>query len=263
MTEPRRWKDSPDAPIGVRELLGAARPTRPIDRVVLERGASRVSAIASIPLAAALWPKLAAAVIGVSAIGLVAGVRATRTPDEVAIGNARVLASTPAPSSAATASPRDAVPAPEASLDRDAPVVAPPPSPVVATPQPVPEAPAAAAPSAETATPSTDATRPSASASPASTLAAELALLEGARGALARDPELALERIGAHRARFPRGTLSGERDVLEIDALRRAGRLGDARARAQAWLERDPTGFHAERLRAILGTLEEQSAEPR
>jgi hypothetical protein len=91
---------------------------------------------------------------------------------------------------------------------------------------------------------------------PESTLSAELSLLEDARAALARDPARALAVLESHRRRYGEGALAAERDLMELDALRRAGRTEEARARATAWLARDPAGLHSTRVRAILATLE-------
>jgi hypothetical protein len=97
---------------------------------------------------------------------------------------------------------------------------------------------------------------PPSSSTSVSTLAAEIALLEEARRSLANDPTTTLAKVAEHRARFAKGGLSSERDLLELDALRRTGRTTEARARAQAWLERDPAGLHSTRVRRILEALE-------
>jgi hypothetical protein len=69
---------------------------------------------------------------------------------------------------------------------------------------------------------------------------------------MTRSPAGALAHLDAHRARFPAGVLSAERNLMELDALRRTGRLADARDRANAWLARDPHGMYATRIREIL-----------
>ena len=81
-------------------------------------------------------------------------------------------------------------------------------------------------------------------------------MLEEARAVLSRDPTTTLTRVAEHRARFPSGVLGAERDLLELDALRRSGRTTEARAHATAWLEREPSGLHAPRIRAILASVE-------
>jgi hypothetical protein len=93
------------------------------------------------------------------------------------------------------------------------------------------------------------------SARPASTLPEELELVERARRHLASSPETALQELAQHRARHPLGALAAERDVLELEALRRTGRVEDARIRAKDLLEREPNGLFAERVRAFLRSL--------
>jgi hypothetical protein len=76
---------------------------------------------------------------------------------------------------------------------------------------------------------------------PSVDLAAESALVERARTALGRgDAAAALAAIDEHTRRFPRGTMSEERDAVRIQALALTGRLEDARARARDFRARFP-----------------------
>jgi hypothetical protein len=50
--------------------------------------------------------------------------------------------------------------------------------------------------------------------------------------------------------------LAAERDLIELDALRRSGRTFEVRERAHEWLAREPSGLHANRVRAILASLD-------
>lgn len=70
------------------------------------------------------------------------------------------------------------------------------------------------------------------------TLAAELALLEAAHAA--RDPAAALLELDRHLARFPRGELADERELLRVETLCRLDRLTDARALAERFLLERP-----------------------
>jgi hypothetical protein len=88
------------------------------------------------------------------------------------------------------------------------------------------------------------------------TLSAELLLLEDARAWAPRDPATALARLEEHRARHPAGVLAAERDLMELDLLRRTGRVQVARDRAKAFLARDPNGMHSARVREILASLD-------
>lgn len=64
-------------------------------------------------------------------------------------------------------------------------------------------------------------------------LAGERALIEIARTALAKgDSAAALDALGKHAAKYPRGQLAEEREALAVEALAGAGRMDEARARA-------------------------------
>ncbi|UQA56754.1 tetratricopeptide repeat protein [Polyangium aurulentum] len=82
----------------------------------------------------------------------------------------------------------------------------------------------------------------------------EAELLEKARTGVARDPEGALRALDGHRASFPAGQLTAEREYLAIDALSRLGRHDEARARAKAFVARFPSSPFAERARRIADT---------
>ncbi len=144
--------------------------------------------------------------------------------------------------SAAAASPAgaagpqvDAAPASVASAVAPASSVDPAPAPSAAT-------------SASPATPrATSSQSPVASADPTvgprvdEALRAERTLIERARTALTRtDAAAALEALRAHRARFPRGQLAEERDVLEVTALRMRGDDSAARDAAKRFQKNHP-----------------------
>ncbi|MGO8995068.1 MAG: hypothetical protein ACLQVI_17270 [Polyangiaceae bacterium] len=106
---------------------------------------------------------------------------------------------------------------------------------------------AASAPSLEVPTLATavaPATRaPSPSAGP-SQLAAERAVLDEARAALVGgDAARALDRLGRHRRLFLNPMLAEERDAMEVEALVRAGRSTEARARAEAFHRHSPNSL--------------------
>ena len=240
---PRRWLDSAEAPIGARELLSAARPTRAMPDAAFGRGLARVAKTTAAPVAVAagvtLWVKIAAAGLAVAAVvGSVAAVHVVSSRDaergERAQQQPLVVAA--APVSAPAASVRGGVPEPEAVTE------------------PASASASASAPATASASASASASAPSESP-PSSTLLAELPLLERARRSLASDPESALATAREHRARFPAGLLAAERDLLELDALRRTGRTDLARANADAWLAREPSGVSSARVRAIRESL--------
>ena len=81
----------------------------------------------------------------------------------------------------------------------------------------------------------------------------EGALLLRARRELASNPATALELTVEDARRFPDGALTPEREVLAIEALKRLGRLPEARARLAAFHVRYPQSPHVARLDAMLG----------
>jgi hypothetical protein len=116
--------------------------------------------------------------------------------------------------------------------------IAVPPPTTVAAPAAV-EAPATRA-AASAGVPSTGA-RVETGRAPASTLAAETALLEGARAALGRgDSEAALRALSEHAQRFPQGALVEERLASQVFAFCGLGRRADAARAAAELLRRAP-----------------------
>jgi hypothetical protein len=78
----------------------------------------------------------------------------------------------------------------------------------------------------------------------------EAELLEQARAALRADPARALQRANEHAARFPRGVLVQEREVLAIQALRKLGRSAEADRRAEAFAKAFPGSAFQRKLSA-------------
>jgi hypothetical protein len=118
------------------------------------------------------------------------------------------------------------------------------PSPAEGTPPPI----GTASPSPVAATVSPAAQSGAAAAKPGSAgsttdtaLAAERSLLEVARTALSRgDTASALASLDEHVKKFPGGQLTEEREALYVQALARAGRLDEAKARAAKFAKRFP-----------------------
>ena len=82
------------------------------------------------------------------------------------------------------------------------------------------------------------------SPTPAASLLDEQRLLDAAHASIVRgEPEAALVATATHAARFPKGTLSEERDALRIRALARLGRKADARALLTAMRATFPKSF--------------------
>lgn len=81
----------------------------------------------------------------------------------------------------------------------------------------------------------------------------EASYLRRAQGTLAGSPNDALTMLDAYPMLYPHGSLAQERDVMEIDALARLGRTGEARTKAEAFEARYPHSAHESRLSTILG----------
>jgi hypothetical protein len=76
----------------------------------------------------------------------------------------------------------------------------------------------------------------------------ELELLFDARKALPTQPTAALRLLDEHAARFPRGMLAPEREVLAIEALRTLGRTTEATQRLRRFQSQFPESIHLRRL---------------
>jgi hypothetical protein len=81
----------------------------------------------------------------------------------------------------------------------------------------------------------------------------EVRLLERAQDALRARPAEALALADDHARRFPKGMLVQEREVIAIEALVKAGRTGDAKARAARFKQRFPGSSHARRIDTLVG----------
>ena len=90
--------------------------------------------------------------------------------------------------------------------------------------------------------------RPGVAPSASSTSTTESALLTEAHAALGSNPSHALELVAEHRARFPKGQMGLERDMIEIQALEALGKTDEARARADAFRKRHPDSPFGPRL---------------
>lgn len=103
------------------------------------------------------------------------------------------------------------------------------------------------------------ATANAATASVASTshdadLASERMLIEMARSALAHGaPDQALAAVAKHQSKFPAGQLSEERESLAVHALVAAGRMDEARARAERFRQRYPKSLFLAGIDAAVG----------
>lgn len=82
----------------------------------------------------------------------------------------------------------------------------------------------------------------------------DIRLLQEARRRLSSSPTESLSFLRRHRRLFPRSLMTQEREVLEIDALTRLGRRGEAGTRAERFRERWPRSGHIRRVDRIVGS---------
>lgn len=85
------------------------------------------------------------------------------------------------------------------------------------------------------------------------TTAEEAAFLEHARAQVGSDPASALALLQSHVSTFRKPRLVAERDFLIVDALRRLGRVREARTMAASLIAAQPDSLYARRLRTMVG----------
>jgi hypothetical protein len=128
------------------------------------------------------------------------------------------------------------------------------------------EEPPTAAPPPQASSPAlTSSLPPAPSSAPApeaaSLLRAEVASIAAVREALARgDGQGAWQRLDAHDRAFPQAKLGPEASMLRLEALLAMGQHAEARRRARASLDANPTGPWAPRLREIAGDPPDDSS---
>ena len=180
---------------------------------------------------------LAKSVLAIAVVGSVAAVGVTRPWKSLREGAPPVVASTREVSQAAAPPPIARAPVTPADL------------PVAVDEAPSPPPPRAPAPRARSL-PSASAPSPSSPVPPETTLQTESAsLLRGRQLLRSGDCEGALTQLQESAARFPRGGLAQEREVLAVEALACVGRAPEAAARADAFLHDHPASAHAPKVR--------------
>jgi hypothetical protein len=229
VNEPLRWRDDPEAPAELRALFGRAPASRRMTAEEFRRGSRRLTAATAVAAGFWLWAKSPAFA---ALIGAAGGVLVATGVPFVLEQRAEPVTAQPSLPVTVTAAPVRAQPA-------------------IAEPLPPPSATTAAVRPAV-------APRASSEPEPAArdTLAEEARLIEQARQALGVDPARALGLLEQHRSQFARGKLGMERELLMVDALRRAGRIAEARSRARALMAGSQQGIYATRLKQLLAELE-------
>ena len=227
MIKPKRWLGSlEDAPEGAAKLLSAYSTPAPMPADVHARllvKATQLSAIKPLGVAAALASKPAVVAIAIAVAGATAA--ATSRPVALAVTLQAPLERGLAPIAAIASLP----PEPERSQPEAG-------GPVVAVEQLSPETP-----------PKTRVhAKPHRASRRVGLLSEEVALVDQARGLLEQDPAAALRICREHENRFPDGQLRSTRDALAIRALKKLGRIDEAKKQAESLLERDPATLHAD-----------------
>ena len=216
MKPPERWLDAgADAPPGARELLHGAAPAPAFTDDVRYRLGAGVAKTATLPVAAG-WPTLLLKGVAVAAIGGASGLAAHGWASR---GTPAHAPSVPAPLVPAAVAPR-----------------------VMATALPVEALPALQLP---TAPPDR---APRLKLDPR---LEEAELLEKARALVGSNPSGALKLTLEHARDFPKGRLGAEADLIAAQSLLAMGKVAAAKARAEASLQRYPSGLYARQLREI------------
>jgi hypothetical protein len=69
------------------------------------------------------------------------------------------------------------------------------------------------------------------------------------------DPVRALDRLDRHRRSFPHPLLAEERDAMRVQALVKAGRYDEARARASIFLKRSPDSLFSSVVNSAIASI--------
>jgi len=271
MKEPIRWRDDPTLAGDVRAVLRRMPKARPLDAATQTRIGHRLGRYLALPLALTSWltMKTAAASLALTAGAVALGAVVVR--EAVILESLSVPVSTRQAGSATKPLPprHDQFIAvrpsadPEEQVAADTAVAA---FPDEDTPDPIrlqaptgvrSQAPAKVegsrslrlSPKNEFKPDASDESKPVA-LPPTDDLKTEAAMLELARRALANSPAEALAIADEHRMQFPRAALSLERELIRVDAFRRLGRKGEARALAESLRQRG--GLYTERVDRLI-----------
>jgi hypothetical protein len=227
MNEPIRWRDDPDAPNDLRDVITHAKPSRRMTPEQFARGSRRLAT-------------------GVAAAsGLFLGLKGTAWAAIVGIGVIAASAVVVNQNQKPTARMQISAPAVAKQADVRIEPAAKPAEPAIEAVTPA-ELPVASAPAASVKVKETDSR---------DSLAEEAELIEQARRMVASNPTGALALLDQHQKRFARGKLGMERELLRVDALRRAGRTAEARSLVESLLSRTNGGIYETRLRQLLASL--------
>ena len=224
--DPERLADAaPRSPLG--ELFASAARDVPSDEQIA-RLAAQLGPILDAP-SAPHAPTSVPGASGLLKLGVVAGALAALVGAGLALRHSSHTAA-----DAPTPAPKATLPGPSALSAQP---------PAAVAPLPVLE-PAVSAGSASTAAAPDPAGASSTKSPSVQNKPSEAALLEQARRALNTSPSYALSLANQHRARFPNGILTQEREVIAIEALRKLNRGSEADQRATGFSKAFPGSAH-------------------
>jgi hypothetical protein len=264
MTEPKRWIDE-GPPEAIGHLLEAASSERPADaslaRTLGVLGVGVGVAGSASTAGAALTAASAGKASGVLALGTFAKWGLLATAVTAAGVTGKVMLAEPAAAPSAQRAPMVAVSPAVVAAPTALPPVAPSAAPAVPAPEIEPAAPAVEpAPTAlaRAVTPSAKSTPKFAVVAEApldaERLAEEVALVDQARGALARgDARAALLALDDYDARFTERRFVPEALYLRMESRLKLGQTTEARAIAERLVKRFPSSPHTGRARQVLG----------
>ncbi len=218
-------------PDDLRGLLPAERARPPIDDALRARMLGRLTATAAVG-AAAGTAAAASAAKGLSTKTWLVAITAFAFGSAVGAGATALLR---APEPPRIVERRVEVPVPVAAAPTQTP-------PAVDVPEELEELAVVPGVGPSVTAPSVKAAKPVVSSSAAAgSDAAELLAIDTMRSALARgDTGAALAAVADHEKRFPSGAFVQERETIAIQALARAGRTAEAKARAERFEKRHP-----------------------
>jgi hypothetical protein len=218
-------------------------PQRAIDRTLAAAGLGAGIGGAAMTAAGAVTTSSKIGAVALVKWGLVAAVAAGATWSAYKVHtHARSVASAPvdAPARAIVQIPADRAPT-ERLADTPSEAAAPSAEPLSS----------AAAPTIKRAGP---AQAPAARSTAGSSLAAQIATIDGARAAIAaHEPARALHQLDSYNHDFAGGILGPEATVLRIEALAQLGRRAEATSLAARFLQAHPDSAHAAHIRSVVG----------
>ena len=243
MQDPPRLLDDASVPTDVLQALRAAAPTAPMPEKLLARSGRRIAFMAAFPVFMASVFKTK---VAIAAVLMLAASAVVVTSTVVVLEHGSSSAQRSVALGGAVAAPSAFSPPPQALPEAV----------FTAATEPLPAASADVKASAPQARDSREARAADAfdhERSAEDLLAEEVRLLQEAKALVKQSPSAALAKTREHAQRFPNGTLSLEREMVAVEALVAAGRMQDARSRANGLRGAVKGTIYASRLASLVG----------